>query len=132
MEELELELGFAPGSMHFLALFPGDLYKVIQTRECVCICHVDLQRRQGHNSCLHPPFPACHFCILSFLPASLTLSSFFILFLLFRFIFDRERDRAQVGEGQRERETQNPKRAPGSELSAQSPTRVSNSRTERS
>ena len=39
------------------------------------------------------------------------------------FIFERERrrDRAQMGEGQRERETQNPKQAPGSELSAQSP-----------
>ena len=35
------------------------------------------------------------------------------------FIF--ERDGAQAGEGQRERETQNPKQAPGSELSAQSP-----------
>ena len=31
-----------------------------------------------------------------------------------------ERDREQAGEGQRERETQNPKQAPGSELSAQS------------
>ena len=30
------------------------------------------------------------------------------------------------GEGQRERETQNPKQAPGSELSAQSPMRGSN------
>ena len=41
------------------------------------------------------------------------------------FIFNvyLDRDRAQVGEGQRERETQNPKRAPGSERSAQSPTR---------
>uniref|UniRef100_A0A8C9K803 ATP-dependent RNA helicase TDRD9 n=1 Tax=Panthera tigris altaica TaxID=74533 RepID=A0A8C9K803_PANTA len=32
------------------------------------------------------------------------------------------RDRARAGEGRRERETQNPKEAPGSELSAQSPT----------
>ena len=31
------------------------------------------------------------------------------------FIFERERERAR--EGQRERETQNPKQAPGSELS---------------
>ena len=52
------------------------------------------------------------------------------IFLIF--IFERERDRAQVGEGQRERETQNPKQAPGSELSAQSPTWDSNSRTARS
>ena len=41
------------------------------------------------------------------------------------------RERAQAGEGQRERETQNPKQAPGSELSAQSWTRGSNSRTAR-
>ena len=45
---------------------------------------------------------------------------------------ERERDRAWAGEVQRERETQNPKQAPGSELSAQSPTRGSNSRTARS
>ena len=38
------------------------------------------------------------------------------------FIFERDRDRVQAGEGQRERKTQNPKQAPGSELSAQSPT----------
>ena len=44
----------------------------------------------------------------------------------------RERTSIQVGEGQRGRETQNPKRVPGSELSAQSPTRGSNSQTVRS
>ncbi|VFV22918.1 coagulation factor xi-like [Lynx pardinus] len=43
-----------------------------------------------------------------------------------------ERDRAWAGEGQREREAQKLKQAPGSELSAQSPTRGSNSRTVRS
>ena len=32
---------------------------------------------------------------------------------------ERESERAQVGEGQREKETQNPKQAPGSELSAE-------------
>ena len=37
-----------------------------------------------------------------------------------------------MGEGQRERETQNLKEAPGSELSAQSPTWGSNSQTARS
>ena len=36
------------------------------------------------------------------------------------FIFERHTDRMQAEEGQRERETQNPKQAPGSELSAQS------------
>ena len=44
----------------------------------------------------------------------------------------RQRDRAQVGEGQRERETQNPKQAPGSELSAQSLTWALNPQTMRS
>ena len=38
------------------------------------------------------------------------------------FISEREREKVQVGEGQRERETKNQKQAPGSELSAQSPT----------
>ena len=52
------------------------------------------------------------------------------------FIFEREReikgDSAQVGEGHRGRETQNPKQAAGSGLSAQSPIRDSNSQTVRS
>ena len=50
------------------------------------------------------------------------------------FIFEREgeRDRGSGGGGERERETQNPKRAPGSELSAQSLTRGSNSQIVRS
>ena len=46
------------------------------------------------------------------------------------FIFEREREHEQ-GRG-KERETQNPKQAPGSELSAESPTRGSNSQTARS
>ena len=46
------------------------------------------------------------------------------------FIFETERDRASVGKGQRERETQNLKQVPVCELSAQSPTRGSNSQTE--
>ena len=49
------------------------------------------------------------------------------------FIFEREREtECEWGEGQRERETQNPKQAPGSELSAQSLMWGSNSRTMRS
>ena len=39
---------------------------------------------------------------------------------------ERERERERAEEGQRERETQNPKQAPGSELSAQRPTWGSN------
>ena len=45
------------------------------------------------------------------------------------FIFGTERDRVPAGEGQRERETQTLKQAPGSELSAQSPTRSTNPQT---
>ena len=56
------------------------------------------------------------------------------------FIFDREREREKEreresmsrGGAERERETQNPRQAPGSELSAQSLTRGSNSQTVRS
>ena len=55
------------------------------------------------------------------------LKKFFLsLFILER---QRERDRAQAWEGLRERETQNPKLASGSELSAQSLMWDSNSRT---
>ena len=56
-----------------------------------------------------------------------TIKSIRMFFFQCLFIF--ERGRIQAGEGQRERRTQNPKKAPGSELSAQSPTRGSNSRT---
>ena len=42
---------------------------------------------------------------------------------------DRERETVQVGEGQSERETQNPKQAPGSELSAQRWAQGSNPQT---
>ena len=55
---------------------------------------------------------------------------FFFFFFYILFIFDRER--AQVEEGQKEAETQNPKQAPGSKMSAQSPTTGSNSQTTRS
>ena len=40
------------------------------------------------------------------------------------FMFERQSDTVWAGEGQRERETQNLKQAPGSELSARSPTHM--------
>ena len=43
-----------------------------------------------------------------------------VFFFNVSFIFESERDRVWAGEGQREKETENPKQAPGSELSAQS------------
>ena len=51
--------------------------------------------------------------------------------MFIHFLRGRERGRAWDGEGQRERETQNLKQAPDSQLSAQSPTWGSNSRTKR-
>ena len=66
--------------------------------------------------------------------SSMTSSSSLSLFCFTVYFWERERqrDREWAGEGQTERETQNPKQAPGSELSAQSPTRGSNSQTARS
>ena len=55
--------------------------------------------------------------------------SFFLLFFFNVYLFLRDGKRAQAGEGQREGETQNLKKAPGSELSAQSPMQGSNSQT---
>ena len=56
----------------------------------------------------------------------------FYFYLIFSNIYFWERDGTRAGEGRRERETQNPKQAPGSELSAQGPMRGSNSGTVRS
>ena len=52
---------------------------------------------------------------------------FLKFFKIFIFERERQRDRIRAGEGQREKETQNLKQAPGSELSARSPMRGSNS-----
>ena len=55
--------------------------------------------------------------------SSISLSFFHFKLLKNLFILESERDSAQArgGGGGRERETQNPKQAPGSEPSAQSP-----------
>ena len=59
--------------------------------------------------------------ILFIRDAHVNISSlFWFKFLMFIYFWETERDRGRAGEGQRERETQNPKQAPGSELSAQS------------
>ena len=58
------------------------------------------------------------------------IKNFFYIYL-FTFERERERDRAQVGDGQREK-TQNLKKVPGSELSAQSRKQGSNSQAARS
>ena len=59
------------------------------------------------------------------------LFKFFLMFIYSLRERERETDRALEGEGQRVKETQNPKQAPGSELSAQSPTWGSNQPTNR-
>ena len=56
---------------------------------------------------------------------------FWVFFNVYLFLRQRETER-EWGRGRERGETQNQKQAPGSELSAQSPTRGSNSRTVRS
>ena len=60
----------------------------------------------------------------------LEVNAFFFFYFSFYIYLFFDRDRAQWGRV-RERETQNLKQAPGSELSAQSPTQGSNSQTAR-
>ena len=57
--------------------------------------------------------------------------NWFFFFLMFIYFWDRERQSMNGGGSEREGD-KNPKQAPGSELSAQSPTQGSNSRTVRS
>ena len=64
---------------------------------------------------------------LSLVLMTLTVLKTIRFFFFFNVCLFVRRDRVQAGEGQRERETQNLKQAPGSELSAQSPTRGLNS-----
>ena len=61
----------------------------------------------------------------------LSACSITFFFNIYLFLKNRDSDRAQAEEGQREKETQNPKQVPA-ELSAQSPTRGSNSQTAKS
>ena len=61
--------------------------------------------------------------LVSVFTSWLTFFGFWFLFLFFLiffslYLFLREKDRVRAGEEQRERETQNPKQAPGSKLSA--------------
>ena len=70
--------------------------------------------------------------LANYMSTSMGGCHFFFFFILEGEYFILERDRAWVREGQRERETKNLKQAPGSELSAQSPTQGSNPWTVRS
>ena len=64
----------------------------------------------------------------------LIITDIIFYFLMLIYFWQRERERQSVSEGraERERHTQNVKQAPGSELSAQSPKRDSNSWTAKS
>ena len=79
---------------------------------CVCVCLNMFTMKQQRESkiCANTEIISQH--------------SFKIFFNVY--LFSRERERASKGGVERERETQNPKQALGSELSAQSPTRGSN------
>ena len=69
--------------------------------------------------------------VIGEIPRAVDFFFIYDYFLFFKKFIYFERERGD-GEGQSERDTQNPKQAPGSELSAQSPTRGSNPRTVRS
>ena len=56
---------------------------------------------------------------------TLELALSFFIFNVYLYLRERERERMSRGGAERE-ETQSPKQAPGSELSAQSPTQGSN------
>ena len=58
---------------------------------------------------------------------SIVFFCFFLFFFFYIYLFLRQRETEHEQGRVRERETQNPKQAPGSKLSAQSPTWGSNS-----
>ena len=64
--------------------------------------------------------------IVILLGISASLDDFYFYIFYNVYLFLRERERVHTGEGQREKETQNPKQAPGSQLSAQNPAWSSN------
>ena len=74
----------------------------------------DLSWNQTLNWLSHPGTPLCAFKIKS-------------MYVIFSNDYLFLRERARGGKGQKERETQNPKQAPRSELSAESQTRGLNS-----
>ena len=82
---------------------------------------------------IQPTYTVIFFCFYPIFALDLQILTDILHFLkCFIYFWQRERDRAWAGEGQRDRETQNPKQALGSELSAQSWTWGSGSQTARS
>ena len=118
----------------YLFLILLDIYLGVELQSHMVIWCLAFWGTARLFSTVAAPFciPTCNVQGFNFSTSSPTCITvhIFILYFLHLFIFDR--DRAQVGEGQREKETRNPKQAPGSELSAQSPTQGSNSQTTRS
>ena len=99
----------------YLAFFSSHTL-IVEANDVVLIEIIkpnDVQKQQPR-----PTHPRYSFC--------------FLIFLTFIYFCEAERNRARPGEEQRERETQNPKQAPGNELSAQSLTRGLKSQTVRS
>ena len=86
-----------------------------------------LGQRQKDQTRQDPLMSSSAFDLIWFDLIWFDLKKFVMLFIFWQ----REKDRAWAAVGQRARETQNWKQAPGSELSAQSPMRVSNSQTSR-
>ena len=103
LESLPRQPGALSGCVGFL--FPVSLFSFVQPH----LLQPFSRSSEFTGSPLHP---------LVCLPFRSGTDFFFLMF-----IFESQRDRARAGEGQRERGTQNPKQAPGSELSAQSPMR---------
>ena len=67
------------------------------------------------------------FTIMGYVTAQMAFFSFLIFFNIYLFLRERERERERERDGRgRERGRQNPKQAPGSELSAWNPTWGSN------
>ena len=92
-----------------------------------------METRAQRDGIKHPRWVEAAFIWRASLPCHLLeRKSFFFIYFKKIYSFLKERDRAQTEVGQRERGTQNLKQAPGSELSAQSPTGGSNSQTARS
>lgn len=61
----ELELGFAPGSNHFLALLPGNLCNVIQAREYAFDGKTYRGRRATTSYILHSLSNISAYCLFS-------------------------------------------------------------------
>ena len=84
------------------------------------------------NIGLHISFQIRAFIFFKYPVVEYWIIWFFFFFLMFIYFWESDWQHVSGVEAERGKERQNPKQAPGSELSAQSPTRGSNSRAVRS